>query len=138
MTSLTDSARESLRSKLSEFEEVEKAIQKARQPFDDALGRLYDARELLLESFEGEYQTCECCGQIILGGEPHFRDGGNEAVIYCAACAPTYADWKEEVERRIAAGDDEATEEHREALRQIAAYVDAGGSLADKLPVSPL
>lgn len=138
---LTDEARAALRAQLDALEEAEKAIDAARKPFDVALNGIQAVREVLLDPFEGEYRTCEGCGALILGGEQHFRYGGDDDLVFCPDCTPTYANWKESAElivAEVANRDAEEVAEARGGLAEIAAHIAAGGSLSDKLTTSPL
>lgn len=140
MSVLTDEARAALHAQIVALDDAEKAIRTAQKPFDDAVSAIETARELILEPYEGEYRTCECCSKLILGGDPCYSDGGDDGLVFCPECAPTYGDWKDEVDSRIAAaqGDEEEIALDGDAVKTIAAHIEGGGSLADKLPVGPL
>ena len=93
-----------------------------------AFRRLEDHRQL------GEtLGRCHCCGRPIVAGELGYRYGPAE--LECARCAPTWAEFRAALAAHTAElGHDQLGA----AMRAMTAHLEAGGHLADRLPLDVL
>lgn len=103
------------------------------EPLGKASRELFAFRQEFAEALAGLVEgTCDNCSAVILKGEPGYRYEDGET--FCAACAPTYGDVRQEwVEYVTAAEEAEDKAEGEAAIAAIDAYVAGGGSPGDKM-----
>lgn len=126
---MDDQTREELVEQLKELDDAMAQIDKARLPFDRAMSALYGQKERLLERHEADIAgSCEGCSDVIFMGEPAHI---GEEMMFCEACAPTWADCKKSWEEALERGDVDE-EEALLHLSSIEARIAEGLSLDDK------
>lgn len=64
---------------------------------------------------DDDYEHCEGCGGLIVGGEPahHYSDGP----VTCIECAPTYAESEKEIAEQLLHS--ESPDDHDELTRSL-------------------
>lgn len=124
-----------LRRTITEIELLKEPHLIALRPHERAIEHLQGVQERLLERAGVELldHGCEFCNAILFVGDQGHR--GEDCIVVCAECAPTYADGKRQADAREAKGgldgEDNANIEHFRAAYQ--AHIDAGGSPDDKM-----
>lgn len=76
---------------------------------------------------------CHCCGRPIVAGELGYRYGPAE--LECAHCAPNWAEFRAALAAHAA---DLGRDQLGAAMRAMTAHLEAGGQLADRLPLEVL
>lgn len=125
---LTDSERAELQQSLAVIEAAQGKISEAMAPLRTAYEALQEVHYRLTEKYPDIAGTCVGCDRLLFAGEQGHRYADDP--ITCAACAPTWRDVKDTIEKKPEAY--EESEDLEAASAAVAAH-EADGTLDAKV-----
>ena len=89
------------------------------------------------EAIREQFDSCVSCEKALFEGDLYYPY--DDGPVLCAACTPTWGEAEATYAVDAAIGeDDEMREQRSDFAERMEAYLTAGGSRDDKLPLSPL